>query len=77
MEIIFRLKLKEILDRRGMTQKELAEKTGLREAAISEIVNDTRSTYNKKHLSKIMKVLKVYDINDILEVQVYELEESK
>ncbi|WP_346729073.1 helix-turn-helix domain-containing protein [Lederbergia citrea] len=58
-----------ILESKGITQKELANMTDLREATISEIANDTRSTYNKKHLLKIMEALKVSDLNDILEVR--------
>nr|WP_283249517.1 helix-turn-helix transcriptional regulator [Lederbergia citrea] len=57
------------MESKGITQKELANMTDLREATISEIANDTRSTYNKKHLLKIMEALKVSDLNDILEVR--------
>lgn len=69
MNLYFQLKLKELLQKKGISQKELAGLTGLREATISELVNDTRSAYNKKHLLKIMEVLKVYNLNEILEVR--------
>lgn len=68
MRVFFRIKLKQLLDSKGITQKELATMTKLREATISELVNDTRSAYNKKHLAKIMEALKIRELNDILEV---------
>jgi putative transcriptional regulator len=63
------MKLRHVLDRKGVSQKELALKTGLREATISEIINDTRSAYNKVHLLKIMKALNITDLSEILEVR--------
>lgn len=69
MELYFHMKLRHVLDRKGVSQKELALKTGLREATISEIINDTRSAYNKVHLLKIMKALNITDLSEILEVR--------
>lgn len=68
MQLMFRIKIRELLARRGMNQKDLALVTGLREATISEMVNDTRTSYNKKNLLRIMEALKVTDISEILEV---------
>ncbi|MEH7116945.1 helix-turn-helix transcriptional regulator [Neobacillus vireti] len=68
MKLMFRMKLREVLERKGISQKELAEATGLREATISELVNDSRSAYNKKHILAIMEALKIEDLNEILEV---------
>lgn len=64
----FRLKLKAILHERGMTQKELAEITGLREATISEIAANARTTINKKNLAKVMNALDIEDLSEILTV---------
>jgi transcriptional regulator with XRE-family HTH domain len=69
MKLYFHMKLKEVLERKGISQKELAAMTGLREATISELVNDSRSAYNKKHLLKIMEVLNISDLSEILEVR--------
>jgi transcriptional regulator with XRE-family HTH domain len=69
---IFNFKLKELLERRGMTQKELSALTGIREATISEMVNDSRSVYNKVNLSKVMDALNVLELSDILELIVTE-----
>jgi putative transcriptional regulator len=71
----FNFKLKELLERRGMSQKELSQKTGIREATISEMVNDSRSVYNKTHLVKVMDALNVTDLNDLLELIVLENED--
>lgn len=61
------LKLKEVLKGRGITQKELAEMTGIRPTTISEMVNNQRSTINKEHLGKIIEVLKIEDIREIID----------
>lgn len=63
------IKLKHLLKEKNVTQKELAEKTGLREATISEIANNARSTINKKQLIAIMKALNVKDLNRIMELR--------
>lgn len=62
--------LKKVLEDKGMTQKELAEITGIREATISEIANNSRNVVNKVHLGKIMDALNLTDLNDILVVTV-------
>ena len=67
---VFNLKLKEVLERKGISQKELSRMTGIREGTISELVNDSRSVYNKKHLITIMQALNIVDLNDILELRV-------
>ena len=69
---IFRLKLKEVLEKRGVSQKELSRMTGIREGTISELANDSRSVYNKKHLIKIMDALNIVELSDILELRVIE-----
>lgn len=61
------LKLKEVLKERGITQKELAEMTGIRPTTISEMVNNQRSTINKEHLRKIIEVLEIEDIREIID----------
>jgi len=68
MVIDIRLNIKNVLERKGMSQKDLAEKTGLRTATISEMVNNRRSAINKEHLIAIMNALQVYDINEFIEV---------
>lgn len=68
----FRLKLKRLLEERNITQKELAEMTGIREATISEIANNSRTVINKSHLSKIMNALNLTKLEDILDLKIEE-----
>jgi putative transcriptional regulator len=68
----FRLRIKQILLERNITQKELAEMTGLREATISEISNNSRTVINKSHLSNIMDALDITKLEDILELKIEE-----
>ena len=62
-----RLKLKEVMEERGVTQLKLSEMTGIRQAAISEMVNNRRDTINKGHLEAICKALGITSFDDILE----------
>lgn len=62
------VRLKEILDERKLTQKQLSEMTKIKQATISEIANDQRSTINKKHLEKIIDTLEITDISEIIEI---------
>lgn len=61
------IKLKEVLTDRGITQKQLVEMTGLRPAAVSEIVNNQRQSISKDHIVKICEALEIDKIEDILE----------
>lgn len=61
-----RVKLKEIIEERGITQLKLSEMTGIRQAAISEIVNNRRDTINKGQIETICKALEITDFNEIL-----------
>ncbi|MEQ6857346.1 helix-turn-helix transcriptional regulator [Lysinibacillus capsici] len=52
-----------------MSQKQLAEMTSIRPNAISEIVNNQRSTINREQLAIICKALEIIDMNEILELK--------
>lgn len=73
---VFRLKLKEILMRRGITQRDLAIKSGVREATLSEMVNENRNTINKIHLGMVMDALNITELEDILELTIIYEEEK-
>lgn len=60
------IKLDQILKDSEMTQANLAKLTGIRPAAISEIVNNQRTTVNKDHLVKIANALDIVDIGDLM-----------
>ncbi|WP_210469636.1 helix-turn-helix transcriptional regulator [Sporosarcina sp. 6E9] len=67
MEI--RFKLKEALNEIGMSQKELAEKSGLRANAISEMVNNQRTTINREHAALVAKALDITDMNELFTIE--------
>lgn len=64
-----KFKLKEILEERNLTQKELAKKSNVREATISDIVRGTRTVINFKHLAAIAEALSIDRIEEIMEFQ--------
>ncbi|MEK4229509.1 helix-turn-helix domain-containing protein [Solibacillus sp. FSL H8-0538] len=62
------VKLKQLMKERNVTQVQLAEMTGLRQAAISELVNNQRQSIRKEYLEKICEVFGITRIEDILEL---------
>ena len=64
-----KLKIKDLLDERKITQKNLAEISGIRESTISDIVRGTRTVINFEHLSKIAKALNVSDISQLIDFE--------
>ena len=55
---VVKLKVKEALDKRELSQKKLAEMSGIRESTISDIVRGARTVINFEHISKIAEALK-------------------
>lgn len=64
-----RVRLKEVLKEQGMSQKELAKKTGLRESTISDICRNSRTVINFEHLAKIAEAIEIVDIAELLEMK--------
>lgn len=64
-----RVKLKEVMVERNITQVQLAELTGLRQAVISELVNNQRMSVKKDHIVKICEALNIERIEDIMELK--------
>lgn len=62
------IKLKDVLIKRKISQKQLAEMSGLRPNVISEIINNHRTTINKEHLVKICVALGIDKLDEILEI---------
>jgi DNA-binding Xre family transcriptional regulator len=71
MDIQIRLNLKHILISKGITQKELSQMTGIREAAISAMCNNYGISINKEHISLIIKALKINDMNEIIQIIIH------
>jgi DNA-binding Xre family transcriptional regulator len=67
--MIIYVRVKEALASRKMTQKQLADITGIRTASISELANNMRTTINRDHLIRITEALGITDIRDIMEIR--------
>ena len=64
-----KLKVKELLEERNITQKKLAQISGIRESTISDIVRGTRTVINFEHLSKIAEALEIDNISQLIDVE--------
>lgn len=62
-----RLKLKEILEERHMTQRELARQTRIRPTTISEYARDLKESVHKETLIKIAIALEIDRVQDLIE----------
>ena len=62
-----KLKVKELLEERNITQKKLAQISGIRESTISDIVRGTRTVINFEHLSKIAEALEIDNISQLID----------
>jgi len=69
MSYCVKLRVKELLEEKGITQKKLAELAGVRESTISDIVRGTRTVINFEHLGKIATALEVDDIRKIIDLE--------
>ena len=66
---VVKLKVKEALKNRELSQKKLAELSGIRESTISDIVRGTRTVINFEHFSKIAEALEVTDIRELIDFE--------
>lgn len=64
-----KLKVKELLEERNITQKKLAQISGIRESTISDIVRGTRAVINFEHLSKIAEALEIDNISQLIDFE--------
>ena len=68
-KFVVKLKVKEALESRKLSQKKLAEMSGIRESTISDIVRGTRTVINFEHLSKIADALEVTAIRELIDFE--------
>ena len=69
MSYCVKLRVKELLDEKEITQKKLAEMAGVRESTISDIVRGSRTVINFEHLGKIATALEISDIRKIIDLE--------
>jgi putative transcriptional regulator len=67
MGLVARLKLAELLEKKGITQRELARRTGIRQPSIVEMCNGQCVRLPLKNLAKICEVLGV-GVEDVIEL---------
>jgi transcriptional regulator with XRE-family HTH domain len=61
-------RIKDELEARGMTQKELAELTGIRPATINDLYHDRSKQFPRDVLEKIASALNIDHISEIIEL---------
>ncbi len=61
-----KLKLKSLLEERGLTQKKLSELSGVRESTISDIVRGSRTLINFEHFEKLARALEISEITELI-----------
>ena len=66
---VVKLKVKDALEKRELSQKRLAEMSGIRESTMSDIVRGTRTVINFEHLSKIAEALEITDIRELIDFE--------
>jgi transcriptional regulator with XRE-family HTH domain len=65
-QLVVELRLDTVLKQRGMTQKELAELTGIRPAAISQLTRGFVDRLNLDHIARIANALEIEDIRELV-----------
>lgn len=63
------IRLKALLDERGLTQKDLAEMTGIRPAAISALSRSFVERLNIDHMERIVNALELNDLNELITLE--------
>lgn len=74
-ETRIRLKLKELLAERNMTQREFAELSDIRPSAVSAMCKGNQERLFVEHMVKIMLIMELTDLNQLLEI--VEIETTK
>jgi hypothetical protein len=62
------LKLRDLLEEHGMTQKELAAKAGVRENTISDLLKDNKQGIRFETLARIASVFNLNNPNELFEI---------
>ena len=70
-------RLDDALAERGLSQKDLAEITGLRQASISELIKGDKTSLNKLHIIVVMIALRITDMSEILSIEFDEKTKQK
>ena len=63
-----RLRIKELLNEKGLTQYKLSQLSGVRESSVSALARNSQDAVNLRHLEKIAAALEV-DPLELFEVE--------
>ncbi|MED1789043.1 helix-turn-helix transcriptional regulator [Brevibacillus laterosporus] len=69
MSTIVRLNIDKILKEYNLSQDQLANLSGVRQAAISEMSRNKRAKIELAHLEKIAKALNITDISKLISLE--------
>ncbi|MCA1319781.1 helix-turn-helix transcriptional regulator [Bacillus tianshenii] len=68
--LVVEIKVGKLLKDRGLTQSQLAEMAGIRQAAISQLSRGFIERLNLDHVEKIINALEIEDIREIIDINV-------
>lgn len=60
--------LRDTLKEAGLTQTQLSEMTGIRQASINELVLNRRFAFNRLHIVAIMSALGTTDLSKVIKI---------
>ena len=69
MRLTVKVRLRELLKERGMTQAELAKISRLRTTAISKLCNQMRTSIYIEHTRKVAEALDIRDMNQLISLE--------
>ncbi|RHW41942.1 XRE family transcriptional regulator [Neobacillus notoginsengisoli] len=69
MNIIIKIKIKELIQKRNISLRELSRLTDIRHSALSELANDKRQNINLGHIKRIAESLNIKDIREIINIE--------
>jgi transcriptional regulator with XRE-family HTH domain len=75
-QVILKLNIKPLMDKRGLTQEGLEDATGIPQGTISRWVNNRVDNYKKDILEKLMAYFDC-DLADLFTIEVVEKGKSK
>ncbi len=69
MKVELKTHLREVLDKRGLSQKELSKMTGIREATISTLARGNVDRISVDIVSRICSSLEIDDVTEIITLE--------
>ncbi|MEG8975396.1 helix-turn-helix transcriptional regulator [Priestia megaterium] len=67
--MLLRLKLKDLYEERGITQKRVSEDTGIRASTLSGLANNLRTSWDVEILERLMVYFELNDIRQMIEFE--------